>query len=265
MFNAGDLGQHRIAADGDHNPLRRDALAVTKFDRVPINQPCLRLVQGHAGICQQAEIDPIEAIDLAILVGNQGRPVETRGTDFPAISGSVTNLISDMRSEDGSFGKLLLSNFTPAGARNTMLKSYGRMAKRFEPRLELMFDRLCQAESLPAIIHCHVGKDRTGFACAMILWALDVPHDEILRDYLATATASDPVRLRAAASSFIADMTGVTPPPEVIEPIVAVSEEYLDTAFKATAEEFGSVDAYLTTIGGMTAEKRARLQQLLVG
>jgi protein-tyrosine phosphatase len=145
-----------------------------------------------------------------------------------------------------------------------MLKSYARMAKRFEPRLELMFERLAQAESLPAIVHCHVGKDRTGFACAMILAALDVPRDEILRDYLATATASDPARLRAAASSFIADMTGVTPPPEVVEPIVAVSEEYLDTAFQATAEQYGSVEDYLTKIGGLTPEKRDRLKALLL-
>ena len=215
------------------------------------------------------DLDRLKEADIRMVCDLRShREVETVRSRWPnghEVEFLHLNVSGDMRSEDGSFGKLLLSNFTPAGARNTMLKSYGRMAKRFEPRLELMFDRLSQAESLPAIIHCHVGKDRTGFACAMILWALDVPRDEILRDYLATATASDPVRLRAAASSYIADMTGVAPPPEVVEPIVAVSEEYLDTAFKATAEEFGSVDEYLTRIGGMTDKKRARLQQLLVG
>lgn len=215
------------------------------------------------------DLDQLKQADIQMVCDLRShREVETVRSRWPnghEVEFLHLNVSGDMRSEDGSFGKLLLSNFTPAGARNTMMKSYARMAKRFEPRLRLMFDRLSQAESLPAIIHCHVGKDRTGFACAMILSALDVPRDEILRDYLETATASDPARLRAAAASFIADMTGITPPPEVVEPIVAVSEEYLDTAFDATAAEFGSVDDYLTKIGGLTVEKKARLRELLVG
>jgi protein-tyrosine phosphatase len=234
--------------------------ATVRYHRVYRSENLSALTEDDLDRLQQADIHLV--CDLRS--HHEVETVRTRWPNGHEVEFLHLNVSGDMRSGDGNFGKLLLGNFTPEGARNTMLKSYARMAKRFEPRLELMFDRLAQAESLPAIVHCHVGKDRTGFACAMILAALDVPRDEILRDYLATATASDPARLRAAASSFIADMTGVTPPPEVVEPIVAVSEEYLDTAFQATAEQYGSVEDYLTKIGGLTPEKRDRLKALLL-
>ncbi len=36
------------------------------------------------------------------------------------------------------------------------------------------------------MIHCTAGKDRTGFACALILHTLGVPDDVISEDYLLT-------------------------------------------------------------------------------
>jgi protein tyrosine/serine phosphatase len=34
------------------------------------------------------------------------------------------------------------------------------------------------------VIHCHVGKDRTGIACALIACLLDQPRKQIIDDYL---------------------------------------------------------------------------------
>lgn len=35
-----------------------------------------------------------------------------------------------------------------------------------------------------ALVHCHVGKDRTGIACALIACLLDQPREQIVNDYL---------------------------------------------------------------------------------
>ena len=48
--------------------------------------------------------------------------------------------------------------------------------------------RLADAESYPAVFHCMAGKDRTGFAAAMILAALGVSSEVIFEDYLLTNT-----------------------------------------------------------------------------
>ncbi len=174
------------------------------------------------------------------------------------------NVIGDLRSEDGEFGRILRENFTAAGARETMLWSYGCMARRFAPRLSLLLDRLAMPERLPAIIHCHVGKDRTGFACAILLAALDVPYEEIERDYLATAAFAYTESALAGVAELIHELTGQVAPTEMITPIAAVDPDFLAASFAAIATEYGSVDVYLEKVGGLTREKRARLQATLL-
>src|SRR5262249_30396041 len=45
---------------------------------------------------------------------------------------------------------------------------------------------LADPANLPTLFHCTAGKDRTGFAAALVLLALDVPRETAMRDYLLT-------------------------------------------------------------------------------
>lgn len=42
------------------------------------------------------------------------------------------------------------------------------------------------ADDTPLVFHCTAGKDRTGFAAALILLALGVPREVVMQDYLLT-------------------------------------------------------------------------------
>lgn len=53
------------------------------------------------------------------------------------------------------------------------------------PRFAELF-RLLLASDAPLVFHCTAGKDRTGFAAALILLALGVPRDVVMHDYLLT-------------------------------------------------------------------------------
>lgn len=46
-----------------------------------------------------------------------------------------------------------------------------------------VLELIAQAEG-NAVVHCHVGKDRTGIACALIASLLDRPRQQIIDDYL---------------------------------------------------------------------------------
>ena len=60
-----------------------------------------------------------------------------------------------------------------------------RLCRHNTPRFRALFAHLLE-DRAPLVIHCTAGKDRTGFACALILHALGVPDDVIAEDYLLT-------------------------------------------------------------------------------
>ncbi len=64
--------------------------------------------------------------------------------------------------------------------------------------LELLADR----DYLPAVVHCTVGKDRTGILVALLLELVGVERAQIADDYAATAPAMDLVLDRIRASPF---------------------------------------------------------------
>lgn len=91
-----------------------------------------------------------------------------------------------------------------------------------------------------ALFHCATGKDRTGWAAAVLLRLLGAGRDAVSADYLQTNTdllpALQPVLDKAAAD-------GVDP--DLLLPILGVRQSYLDAADKEVEAEFGSFGAYV--------------------
>ena len=70
-------------------------------------------------------------------------------------------------------------------ALEVMRDSYRNYVRQNTPSFRALFAHLLE-DRAPLVIHCTAGKDRTGFACALILHALGVPDDLISEDYLLT-------------------------------------------------------------------------------
>jgi protein-tyrosine phosphatase len=49
-----------------------------------------------------------------------------------------------------------------------------------------VLEHLAKPDALPALVHCLVGKDRTGLTVALLLELLGVPRDVIIADYVAS-------------------------------------------------------------------------------
>jgi len=107
------------------------------------------------------------------------------------------------------------------------------------------------------------GKDRTGFAVAMLHEALGVHRDDILEDYLLTNTAGDVEARIASGAATIVEITGETDP-AVIRVLMGVEPEYLQTAWAAIEERYGSVEAYMEQELGVDAALKERLRAALV-
>lgn len=92
-----------------------------------------------------------------------------------------------------------------------------------------------------ALFHCTTGKDRTGWAAASFYSLMGVNRDEIFEDYLQTNTDLLP------ALKPITDMLegkGLRKP--FLDSVLGVEKVYLENAFKAADDKFGSMDGYFS-------------------
>lgn len=151
---------------------------------------------------------------------------------------------------------------TAADARAAMLRLYQGIAYRenLVPMLRTYFTLLGRNAD-PSLVHCVAGKDRTGFAVAMMQLALGVHHDDVMADYLATNSAS---RLdERIASGAFRDMPRYAAfDAETVRALWGVDEAYLDAAFASIADQSGTVDRYLEQVLDIDDAKREALRGL---
>lgn len=96
--------------------------------------------------------------------------------------------------------------------------------------------------------HCRVGKDRTGIIAALLLDMVEVPHDHIIADYMATAEHITPLlpELRRDRPAHIDEAT--------YEQIIGVQSDTMGNVLDYVKKTYGSAMNYLTQIGVPSAQ-----------
>lgn len=115
----------------------------------------------------------------------------------------------------------------------------------------------------PLLFHCTSGKDRTGIGAAFVLYALDIPEDAILSDYMLSLRYlkqrhKELIDLLKDKWSNYPDIY------QIIEDLFSLKEEYLLDSFSAIKHFYGSIDNYLEHELGLTDDKRTLLQKNLL-
>lgn len=130
--------------------------------------------------------------------------------------------------------------------------------RRFVVEQSAIFARLLRliadADSLPLVFHCTSGRDRTGFATAMLLTALGVPRATIETDY-------------QLSNDYRRDLTfqvGGIVAPEVMAALTQAHPSYLAAALTTIDQHHGSTERYLREALGLDDTTSARLQALLL-
>ncbi len=158
--------------------------------------------------------------------------------------------------------RIRTGGITALGVENLMKESYRSFVTEHADQWAAMFQRISRPESLPTVVHCTAGKDRTGFASALVLSALGVPEDTIFEDYLATNRYT--ARFRDFVLRWVPLYSLFRTDPDDLLPLLEARREYLEVAFQEIRERDGSVDAYLEEELGVTPEMRASLRALLL-
>ena len=239
--NFRDLGGYETA-DGRHvrwgQVFRSGALVdLTPADRATVDALGIQLVCDLRSD-SEVETDPdpdlgAEALRLA---------VTDESVDVQAITDAVLAGDLDQISPD------LLLDGMPA------------IATEFPDAWRTLVQRVADEAGRPTNVHCSAGKDRAGWSSALILRALGVPEETVMEDYLLSndyLAASNEDTL-AQVRTVVAGVQNV-PEDEVdlsnLEALLEVRPEYLQAAFDAVDEQYGSFEAYLTDSLGLTQEE----------
>lgn len=143
-----------------------------------------------------------------------------------------------------------------------LLDAYRAYVTDFAPQYAEMVAQVSDPTHHPALIHCNEGKDRTGFAAAIILLALGIPVETVLEDYLLTNAYTAAWRRRTAGLVFLATRFAV--PPRETRALLEARPEYLRASLDTMYERHGSTEGYLREALGVTDTVRARLREALL-
>jgi protein-tyrosine phosphatase len=136
-----------------------------------------------------------------------------------------------------------------ADALDIMRESYRGYVRLNTHSFRELFAHLVNDE-VPVVIHCTAGKDRTGFACALILHALGVPEKTISEDYLLTN------RFYRRDPASAPDL-----PDEVRQAIGSVNASFLAAGFETISERYGDLEGYFRDGLGLGARERSELKK----
>lgn len=173
-------------------------------------------------------------------------PASTIRISLPAGSESIgdSNYTKNM-------GKMMKSD--------SFLISFYTNLSPFKDRYAPLFDSLLNnTQASPILFHCTAGKDRTGIAAALILYALGVKDETIFEDYEATNYYR-----RNENAKAIAQMTKYYGMDEkTATNMMGAKKEYIQATFSTIRAQYGSVDSYLEKVMGLNSKKIKKLQAI---
>ncbi|CRK83163.1 tyrosine-protein phosphatase [Neobacillus massiliamazoniensis] len=155
-----------------------------------------------------------------------------------------------------TFEEMARSNFFKNLSLDYMTELYSKLPLN-NPAYKRLMQIIQDPNNLGLLHHCTFGKDRTGVGAALILSALGVPKNTVMEDYLLTKeTMKEFTEKVFQQISAHFDDRGL----QIIENIIGIKEEFLETAFQSITNTYGNIDAYFAHEFGLTKEKRQALQ-----
>jgi protein-tyrosine phosphatase len=126
---------------------------------------------------------------------------------------------------------------------------YRDYPRRCAPGFRTLFATLSDGTHRPLVFHCTAGKDRTGFASALLLTLLGVPWEMVMEDYLRT-------------NDLWIGHIGRYPELDIDTraAIIEARTPYLEAAFEVVRTDYGSPEAFAEKALGLDASARDRLK-----
>jgi protein-tyrosine phosphatase len=145
--------------------------------------------------------------------------------------------------------QFIRDNLRSIDAVKFMVETNIELATHFTPQMRQFIHELFSANGRPILFHCVAGKDRTGYAAAILLRILGIPLDVVMDDYLLSnqyylSTHSwRLLMLRFMKGKRFSD---------TVKGFLEVRPAYLSAAFEVIDHEYGFFERYTRNGLGLT-------------
>ena len=233
--NFRDLGGYRTA---DGRAVRRSTVFrsahlgnLTKQDCAALSRLGVRTIVDLRGVNEAAETPHrVDGVGCRIV----GAHIE------PGVGDRIRRAV-----DDGSASPHLMMQF--------LTDHYRDYPRRCAPGFRTLFATLTDGTHRPLVFHCTAGKDRTGFASALLLTLLGVPWEAVVEDYLRT-------------NELWTGHVGRFPELDIDTraAIIEARTPYLEAAFEVVRADFGGPEDFAQRALGLDTAARDRLKAELL-
>jgi protein-tyrosine phosphatase len=203
---------------------------------------------NHLGHLTATDIDIVQR--LGVLSAFDFRGIEERALAVCGVEQITVHSLPIEPTVVASLrARLAAGSLSAEDAMEIMRESYRNYVRQNTHSFRALFSHLVE-DRAPLVIHCTAGKDRTGFACALLLHALGVPDEVIADDYLLTNRF---YRRDPSASTDLPD--------DVRQAIGSVEASFLAAGFDAIRSDYGDLEDYFRDGLNLGARERAALRE----
>ena len=171
---------------------------------------------------------------------------------LPVLDSSFFGIARDENSVDAW---MKLFDDPTVDPQETFMEMYRKLmfSDYVKPFYRTFFDTLLQSKSGAVLWHCSAGKDRAGIAALLIMMALGVPRETMVKDYMMTGifTKKELRRFYVMIKLFVHDKRRR----KCFRTLLGVEEKYVRQLFDIMDNEYGGEIGYLQKFIGLSKEE----------
>ena len=221
---------------------------------------------GHFANATRSDLNKLHALNIATMIDFRSALEKEQepdrlpnGSSIQTLSLPMLDVVNEAMSKEihAAVKNNNFQNFDPA---EKMLQMYQLIAREHAAEYQKFIHTILSADGKPVLWHCTAGKDRTGFGAAILLRLLGVDDKLIIEDYLLSNQYVEK-RWRLIIMLLV---TRGREPIRILKKLMSVDETWIQAAFHAVDQQWGSFDRYAAEALNLTAADIAQLQATLL-
>ncbi len=200
---------------------------------------------GQLNDLNQQDILLLEQLELHTIVDFRStQEIASKKNQIPPTVKNIIELSIDPGNLSYSNIEKMIQQGDTAASEQFLMDINQQLVLDNQNQYKAFFELLNKSSNMPLSFNCTAGKDRTGFAAALFLSALNVNIELIYTDYLQTNKRVESYVKKLIDTYNLKDPQQI----QVVQNLMSVKKSYLQSAFQTIEQHYDSVENYLKQV-----------------